>query len=51
VICGKGNITEENIRTIEIRRDIDLKHVFIILKRIEKKEILQQVSYLEQNHL
>jgi hypothetical protein len=31
----KGNITEENIRTIEIRRDIRLKHAFIILKGLE----------------
>jgi hypothetical protein len=31
----KGNITEENIRTVEIRRDIRLKHAFIILKRLE----------------
>jgi hypothetical protein len=31
----KGNITEENIRTIEIKSNIRLKHAFIILKGLE----------------
>jgi hypothetical protein len=31
----KGNITEENIRTIEIKSNIRLKHGFIILKGLE----------------
>jgi hypothetical protein len=31
----KGNITEENVRSIEIKSNIRLKHAFIILKGLE----------------
>jgi hypothetical protein len=34
----KGNITEDNIRTLEIKNDVRLKHAFIILKGLEAKQ-------------
>jgi hypothetical protein len=42
-----GNITENNIRTIEMKNNIRLKHTFIILKGLEAK---QDGKSLTENH-
>jgi hypothetical protein len=33
----KGNVTEDDIKTIEIDNNVRLKHAFIILKGLEEK--------------
>jgi hypothetical protein len=34
----KGNVTEEDIKTIEIDNNVCLKHAFVILKGLEEKQ-------------
>jgi hypothetical protein len=45
----KGNITVDNIRTIEINDNIHLKHAFIILKGLEAKQVEKTSTEIHQS--
>jgi hypothetical protein len=43
----KGNITKENIQTIEVEKNIRLKHTFIILESLKAKQ--REISSIERH--